>query len=476
MTHAITTPVTGVVPVPPLTERTAIAPGSFVELATVALDESATPRVHSVARFVDRDDQEFNVVNVYPEIAYQSIDGFGGAITEAAAYTFSRLSPVEQQRVLEYYFGADHARYSVVRTHLDSCDFSLDQYQALGVDGDETFASFSLERDERYILPMLRRAQEVAGRPLEVMLSPWSPPAFMKSNHSRTHGGSLRPEYRAFWARYIVRYLQAYRDEGFLVTRISIQNEPNATQTWDSCRFTAAEEKVFLRDFLYPELQSAGLADVGVHIWDHNKERVYERTREIMDADTEHMIAGVAFHWYTGEHFDALALVRELYPELKLVFSEGCVEYSRFEPSDSRANAAMYAHDIIGNLNAGMNTFIDWNVLLDAEGGPNHVRNFCAAAIMADAQTGDARRTPIYWVMAEFSRTLQPGARRVATTKFTSELDVVAAANTDGSLVVLTHNTADRDHEIVVRVNGTSVTCSVPAYSLVSLRTAPAAG
>ena len=310
MTHAITTPAAGTVAAPARGSRTPVAAGTLVEIATISLDESATPRELSIAQVVGRDDQEFNVVNVYPEIQYQAVEGFGGAITEAAAYTFSLLSDTEQQRVLEHYFGAEHARYSVVRTHLDSCDFSLDQYQALGVDGDESFASFSLERDERYILPMMRRAQEVAGRPLEVMLTPWSPPAFMKTNHSRTHGGSLRPEFRAFWARYIVRYVQAYRAEGFLVNRISIQNEPNATQTWDSCRFTAEEEKAFLRDFLYPELQRAGLTDVGVHIWDHNKERIYERTRDIIDDETRHMVAGVAFHWYTGEHFDALALVR----------------------------------------------------------------------------------------------------------------------------------------------------------------------
>jgi glucosylceramidase len=466
MTHAITTPTPATA-----SARPATSVGTIAQVTTTRFDESGSTVTHTTAPLVDRDDQEFNVVNVYPEVQYQSIDGFGGAITEAAAYTFSLLSPSEQQRVLEHYFSDDHARYSVVRTHLDSCDFSLDQYQALGVDDDESFASFSLARDEQYILPMLRRAQEVAGRPLEIMLSPWSPPAFMKTNLSRTHGGSLLPQYRRFWARYIVRYVQAYRDLGFRVTRITIQNEPNATQTWDSCRFTTAEEKEFLRDFLHPELQRAGLDDVGVHIWDHNKERVYERARDIIDDDTRPMIAGVAFHWYTGEHFDALALVRERYPELKLVFSEGCVEYSRFEPADSRGNAAMYAHDIIGNLNAGMNMFIDWNVLLDAEGGPNHVRNFCAAAIMADPITGEARRTGIYWVMAEFSRNLQPGARRVATTKYTSDLDVVAAQNPDGSLVLIVHNAVDAEREVVVRLEGASVTIAAPAHSLVSVRT-----
>lgn len=440
-------------------------------VTTVRLAD-ASPRVsRSTLAFATRDDQEFSVVNVYPEIRYQTIDGFGGAITESAAYTFAQLEPADQEKLLQLYFGADHARYSIVRTHLDSCDFSLDQYQALGVDGDDTFASFSLERDERYILPMLRRAQEVAGRPLEVMLSPWSPPAFMKTNASRTHGGSLKPEYREFWARYICRYVQEYRDRGFLVSRISIQNEPNATQSWDSCRYTAAEEKQFLRDHLYPQLLEAGLLDVGVHIWDHNKERAFERTREIVDASTRHMIDGVAFHWYTGDHFDSLALVRQHFPDLKLVFSEGCVEYSRFEPADTLANASMYAHDIVGNLAAGMNAYIDWNILLDADGGPNHVNNLCAAAVMVDPATGGLTVTPTYDVLAEVSRSFDVGARRVATTRFASDVEVVAAVNPDESVALVIHSQREQAQEVVVRMAGTSLTMTVPARSLTTVRT-----
>ena len=440
------------------------------EVSTVVFTPTGSQRLSSVETFSADDSQEFSVVNVYPEIQYQTLDGFGGAITEATAYTFSLLSPYDQERLLELYFGAEQARYSIVRTHLDSCDFSLDQDAALGEDGDDSFASFSLERDERYILPMLRRAQEHLGRPLSVMLSPWSPPAFMKTNGSRTHGGSLLPEYRTFWARYLVRYVQEYRDRGFAVTRLSIQNEPNATQIWDSCRYTAEEEKVFLRDFLYPELERAGLTDVGVHIWDHNKERAFERARAIIDDDTARMVEGVAFHWYTGDHFDALALVRERYPDLKLVFSEGCVEYSRFEPSDSAANAAMYAHDIIGNIAAGMNAFIDWNMLLDAQGGPNHVSNFCAAAMMVAGVTGELAVTPIYAVMAEISRTFDVGARRVATTRFASDLDVAAAVNPVGSIGIVIHSPRETEQEVVIRLEGASLTLLVPPRSLTAVR------
>jgi glucosylceramidase len=441
------------------------------EVSTVVFTATGSERQRTVATFSEDDSQEFSVVNVYPDVQYQTLDGFGGAITEATAYTFSLLSPADQERLLDLYFGDEGARYSIVRTHIDSCDFSLDQYEALGEEGDDTFASFSMQRDERYILPMLRRAQQRLGRPLSVMLSPWSPPAFMKTNGSRTHGGSLRPEYRAFWARYLVRYVQEYRARGFDVTRLSIQNEPNATQIWDSCRYTAGEEKVFLRDFLHPELERAGFSDVGVHIWDHNKERAFERARAIIDDETATMVAGLAFHWYTGDHFDALTLVRERYPDLKLVFSEGCVEYSRFEPSDSAANAAMYAHDIIGNIAGGMNAFIDWNMLLDAEGGPNHVSNFCAAAMMVDGTTGELAVSSIYDVMAEVGRTFDVGARRVATTRFASDLDVAAVVNPDGSVGILIHSRRQAEQEVVIRLEGSSLSLQVPARSLTAVRT-----
>jgi glucosylceramidase len=195
---------------------------------------------------------------------------------------------------------------------------------------DIEFKSFRLDRDEKYIIPMLKKAQETAGKSLSVMLSPWSPPAFMKNNGERTGGGSLKTEYRSFWAEYICHYIKQYRERGFSIDMLTIQNEPNAKQTWDSCLYSSEEEKEFLRDYLYPSLIKNGLEDTAVHIWDHNKERMFDRASTIIDEETNKMVQGVAFYWYTGDHFDAINLVREKFPDKKLIFTEGCVEYSRF--------------------------------------------------------------------------------------------------------------------------------------------------
>lgn len=411
---------------------------------------------------------EMKVVNIYPEIEYQTFEGFGGAITEAAGYTYSLMSPEKQEQILKAYFGSNGNRYNLIRTHIDSCDFSVDQYEALKDQTDTEFKTFTLERDEQYILPMLRKAQETAGEPLSVMLSPWSPPAFMKTNGQRTHGGSLKPEYREQWANYICHYIKEYINRGHMVKQITIQNEPNAVQTWDSCTYTAQEEKEFLRDFLYPALQENGLSDIEVHIWDHNKERMFERANEIIDEDTNKMVQGVAFHWYTGEHFDAIQLVREHFPDKKIFFTEGCVEYSRFSEAGQLENAQMYAYDIIGNINAGMNAFFDWNILLNKEGGPNHVCNFCDAPVMCDTDNDIIQEKLSYTYIGHFSRYIVPGAKRVASTKYTDQLQVTALKNPDGSIVTVLLNRSSEAVPVSLRMSGQVADLTIPAGSIVT--------
>lgn len=433
---------------------------------TTTFRDGARQVSERTAIFEPDDGAEFFVINLHPELRYQTLTGFGGALTEASGYTLSRLSPERQEEVLEAYFGATGNRYSVVRTHIDSSDFSLGTYEAVPTD-DPSLESFSLARDEQYILPFMRRAQERHGAPLEVMLTPWSPPAYMKTNGSRVFGGSLKPEYRATWARYIARYVAEYRALGFDVNRITVQNEPDASQTWDSCRFTPEEEKVFLRDFLHPALVAAGLGDVGIHIWDHNKERMYERAVEVLDDDTVGLVAGVAFHWYTGDHFDALRLVRERFPALDLAFTEGCVEYSRLG-TDQLSNAQMYAHDIIGNLNAGMNLFVDWNIVLDAQGGPNHVGNYCDAPIMCDTDADTVEIKLSHSYIGHFSRFIEPGAQRIASSTFSSKVELVAARNPDGTIVLVAMNPTDEDVAARVRLGGQLASLHLPPQSISS--------
>ncbi|MDP4162183.1 MAG: glycoside hydrolase family 30 beta sandwich domain-containing protein [Bacillota bacterium] len=439
-----------------------------IKLVTTTYQEDIKNTYESRKDFSNDRGVEMKVVNIYPEMEYQTFDGFGGAITEAAGYTFSLMSKDNQKRIVEAYFGSNGNRYNLVRTHLDSSDFSVSQYAALNDPEDTEFNSFSLERDEKYIIPLLKEAQQTSDKELSVMLSPWSPPAFMKTNGQRTEGGSLKPEYRQFWADYICHYIKQYRDKGFSVDMITIQNEPNATQTWDSCLYTSEQEKEFLRDYLYPALVANGLEDIEVCIWDHNKERMFERACEIIDEETDKMVQGVAFHWYTGEHFDAIRLVRERFPDKKLIFTEGCVEYSRFSEAGQLENAQMYAYDIIGNINAGMNSFIDWNILLNKEGGPNHVSNFCDAPIMCDTENDIVQEKLSYSYIGHFSRYIEPGAKRIASTKYTDKLDIVSLKNPNGSIVIVLLNRSHEEVPVALRLEGQVTEFSVPASSIVT--------
>lgn len=392
-------------------------------------------------------------VNVYPEIEYQTYLGFGGAITEAAGYAFSKLNKEDQEKVLDYYFSEEGNGYRMVRTHIDSCDFSLGVYSAMTDPEDKEMKSFTLDREEQYIFPLLRAAKEKIGEPLDIMLSPWSPPAFMKTNGEKVNGGKLKPEYREFWAEYICRYIKEYEKKGFKISRITIQNEPAAVQSWDSCVYTAEEEKEFLRDYLYPAFVKNELSHIKINIWDHNKERLYERARTIIDQDTYPMVDGVAFHWYSGDHFETIRITHEVFPDKQLIFTEGCVEYSRFGTNQLH-NAQMYAHDMIGNLNGGMTAFVDWNIFLDEKGGPNHVGNYCDAPIMVDTEKGTYEVKLSCDYIGHFSRYIKRGAKRIAFSKYTANLEMTAFKNPDNTIVLVMLNRKEQDIPVTFDLGG----------------------
>ena len=364
------------------------------------------------------------------------------------------MNDAQKKELMQTIFSPERMNYGIVRIHMDSCDFSTEMYEAMSDPQDTQLQSFSFARTEKYIMPMLADAQKAAGRPLELMLSPWSPPAFMKTNGQRTYGGSIKPEYRKMWADYICRYIQEFTDRGYKVRRISLQNEPKAVQTWDSCIYTGEQEKEFLRDYMYPALQAHGFGDVEIFVWDHNKERVYERMCEIIDEETKDMVAGVAFHWYSGDHFEALDLVRRRFPDKKMIISESCIEYSKFGSNDGIKSAQRLSHEIIGDLNHGMTAFYDWNILLDENGGPNHVGNFCAAPFLYDTVQKKLIPQLIQQHFEHLSGKILPGSVRIGFSRYTEEIDVTAFERPDGKIVLVLLNKAEEPMTVNVRMQG----------------------
>lgn len=390
--------------------------------------------------------QCMQAVCVFPEIKDQTIKGFGGAFTEAAGSTLLKLPEDKQEEIIQAYFGKEGLHYSLCRTHINSCDFSLGNYAYMEDPEDREMKSFSIEHDFLYLIPMILRAQKARGEKLYMLASPWSPPAFMKTNGEMNHGGKLKEEYAHMWAQYIAKYIKEYKKAGIEIDMVSVQNEPEAVQTWDSCIYHTEEERDFVKNHLGPVLEEEGLGDVKILVWDHNKELLYTRAKGILsDESAEKYVDGVAFHWYSGDHFDQVALVHKMYPEKDLIFTEGCVEYSRFADSSEISKAEMYAHDIIGNLNAGTSGYIDWNLVLNEKGGPNHVGNFCAAPIMCDTEKNEVDKRASYYYIGQLSRYIMPGAARIFTSKYTDKLDVTAFENPDGSRVVVLLNKQDND-------------------------------
>lgn len=406
-----------------------------------------------------------HVINVYPEMMGQKITGFGGAFTEASAYNYFLLGEKNKKAVIEGYFGEKGLRYNMGRIHIHSCDFAKGNYTYVE-EGDQDLSTFSIQHDKKWMLPMIHDAQKKAGN-LIFLASPWSPPAYMKTNGDMNHGGSLKSEYRRLWAQYIARFLKEYKKENVAVSYLTVQNEPMAVQTWDSCIYQAEEERDFVKEYLGPVLEEEGLENVKIFVWDHNKEEVYNRVRTIYeDEKASHYVSGAAVHWYTGDHFEALELVKEKYPDKEIFFTEGCVEYSRFSNSQEVWKAEMYAHDIMGNLKSGVGAILDWNLLLDEKGGPNHVGNFCAAPVMCKTEEDVVEWKLYYYYIGHFSRYIKPGARKIALTRYTDQVDAAAFLNPDGERVVVILNKSENEVQITLREEGWGTEYQVKAHTI----------
>lgn len=345
---------------------------------------------------------------------FQTFKGFGGAITESVGYVLSTLSEKKQQEVLNAYFNEKTGNnLTFARTHMNSSDFSLENWACVE-EKDETLESFSMKRTDKYITPNLQKANKIKNQNLKIMISTWSPPAWMKDNNDMNHGGKLLPQYKELLAKYWVKFLDNIKARDLNVELISIQNEPAATQTWDSCLWSAEEEGEFATEYLGPKLEKAGYSNIKILVWDHNREILWDRFSTSMKAkNAEKYIGGAAFHWYSGDQYDQVAKVAEIFPNKELVFTEGCVEGG--PRNGAWFTGERYAHNIFNDLNSGCTAWIDWNIVLDMEGGPNHVKNYCDAPILADANEDKLYYQSSYYYIGQFSRFIQPGAIRIAT-------------------------------------------------------------
>lgn len=410
----------------------------------------------------DKDDvTENNLICIFPKIEYQEISGFGGAFTEAAAVTFSKLNESNQNKVLKLYFDPQEGiGYTCGRIHINSCDFSLGNYSCIE-ENDITLKTFNVNRDKKFVIPMIKAAKKYAD--ISIFASPWSPPAFMKTTNQMNNGGKLKKEFYELWSDYFVKFIEEYKNEGISISSVSVQNEPKATQIWDSCVYTAEEEMDFIKNHLGIKMQDLG---IDLYFWDHNKERIIERANCILrDDEASKYVKGIAFHWYSGDHFEQLDIFKKLYPDKDLIFSEGCYEYS-LGKSDTTQIGEKYAHDIIGNFNNGCSAFYDWNILLNESGGPNHVGNFCDAPIMADTKNNILHIHDSYYYIGHFSKFIKQGAKRIASSKWSNQIDTISFKNSDGNIATVVLNSTDTEYDFSFRIMGNIISSKIEPHSI----------
>jgi len=406
---------------------------------------------------------------------FQSLLGIGGAITDASAEVFATLPEARQAELLRaYYDPQEGIGYTLARTTIHSSDFSSASYTYVA-DGDQELETFSIEHDQAFRIPLLKRAIAAAGGELLLYASPWSPPAFMKDNNDMLHGGKLLPEYRDAWARYYTLFIKAYAAAGIPVWGITIQNEPMAVQRWESAIYTAEEERDFLRDHLGPAMHKAGLGDKKIIVWDHNRDLMGHRANTIFeDPQASQFAWGIGFHWYEtwagGEPmYDNVRNVAESYPDKKLLFTEGTVESFSADRYQHWPNAERYGRSMINDFNAGTVGWTDWNILLDQSGGPNHVGNFCFAPIHADTASGVLIYTPTYYYIGHFSKFIRPGAQRVSTTTNRSALLATTFINTDGVVATIVMNPGDTELQYSLLIDTLAARLAIPAHAMQTL-------
>jgi len=416
--------------------------------------------------------EENQVINIVPDLCYQEVFGFGATFTESSCFNYAKLSPKNQETVLEALFDTEKGLgLNFCRTTINSCDFATERYIYV-TDDDPSLKTFSIERDLETIIPLIKAAKK-RSKDLLLFASPWSPPAWMKDNKKVINGGRLLDEYYQTWADYFAKYFEAYKKAGIDFFGCSVQNEAAAWQTWESCKYTAEEEGIFVTKHLRPTLDKSGFKHLSILVWDHNRERLLERaigTFAVPGAKDD--IWGLAYHWYSGDHFFALDMTKKMFPDKPLILSEFC--YSEFDITDEAPSvhsgwkeAENYLEEYIDNFNHHMSAFCGWIMIGDLKGGPYHDRVVgCKAPIVADFDNDKITIEPIYYATAHFSRFVKRGATKIGVSYFSKDIKATAFQNPDGELILIVLNKTDKETDIFFRLKEKTAEVTLAARSL----------
>ena len=435
-------------------------------------------------------------VRVNIDAKKQIITGFGGAFTEASATLLNQLGKENRAKILNAYFSKEGANYSLTRTHMNSCDFSVSNYSYTPVADDVALEHFSIEEDRNDLIPMIKEAMAISEEGFKLFASPWTAAPWMKDNKSWV-GGKLLPKYYDTWALFFSKYVDAYRAEGIDIWGFTVENEPHGNgNNWESMLYSPKEMTDFVVNHLSPKLQADGKGELVILGYDQNREGIKEWVDEMYkDEETASHYDGTAIHWYesTYNYFpEALQYAHNKAPNKYLIQTEACVDdeipvwkddawYWKKEATDwgykwreeekkylhpKYAPVNRYARDIIGCLNNWVDGWVDWNMVLDRQGGPNWKKNWCIAPVIVDPEKDEIYLTPLYYVMAHFSKFIRPGAAVLEVDNKEKDLMITAALNSDQSVAVVVFNQEKAAKSFTLTVGETQKNMVIDAQAL----------
>ncbi|MDA9985222.1 glycosyl hydrolase family 30 [Flavobacteriaceae bacterium] len=426
----------------------------------------------------------------------QTISGFGGAFTEASASLLNQLGGENREKILRAYFAKEGANYSLARTHMNSCDFSLSNYSYTPVENDLNLEHFSVKEDQDDLIPMIKEAMAISEDGFRLFASPWTAAPWMKDNNSWV-GGKLLPKYYDTWALFFSKYVDAYKAEGINIWGFTVENEPHGNgNNWESMIYSPEEMTNFVQNHLGPKLEADGKGDLVILGYDQNREGLNEWVDAMYkNESTAKYFDGTAIHWYesTYDFFPkALQYAHEKAPNKYLIQTEACVDdeipvwkddawYWKKEATDwgykwreeekkylhpKYAPVNRYARDIIGCLNNWVDGWVDWNMVLDKQGGPNWKKNWCIAPVIVDPEKDEVYFTPLYYVMAHFSKFIRPGAKIIDVLNSDPSLMVAAAENPDTSISVVIFNEGKTEKSYTLELGEYKKIISIEAQAI----------
>lgn len=434
-------------------------PGEGIDKARVWVTSGAGNRLLSPGQDIaifEGIETSFPAIDIDFANRMQEMDGFGAALTGSSAWLINRqMGAVQRSQLLTDLFHPENGiGISYLRLPMGASDFSLGNYTYNDLPAGNTDPNqllFSIEPDRADIIPILKEILAISPD-IKIMGSPWSAPAWMKSN-SALGGGSLKPEWYGAYALYFVKFIRAYQNEGIRIDAITVQNEPlHTTSGYPSMRMEAAEQNVFVRDYLGPLFEAEGI-DTKIIIYDHNWDQPGYPIQILNDSVTRNFVTGSAFHAYGGD-VSAMSQVHAAHPDKGLYFTE--ISGGGWATNFSDNLNWKMSNIFIGTANNWSKNALLWNLALDSDGGPKNGGCQDCRGVVTILANGGVEKNVEYYALAHMSKFVKPGARRVKSTAFPSaeRLESVAFLNADGSKVLVVLNSGHASTTFSVKFDG----------------------